>query len=87
MASLAIRDDAMDELGGVAPLIRDGRIGDALARLTALEARAGRDARLLQHLGEHYTHCSRPVDAARCYRGAAALTPDDPRSSTTSPRR
>ncbi|MDO8296582.1 MAG: sulfotransferase [Caulobacter sp.] len=79
MASLAIRDDVMDELGGVAPLIRDGRIGDALARLASLEARAGDDARLLQHLGEHFTHCARSADAARCYRRAAALTPDDPR--------
>lgn len=80
MASLAINDDVMKELGGVAPLIRDGRIGDALARLAALEARAGDDARLLQHLGEFYTHCARSVDAARCYRSAAALTPDDPRA-------
>lgn len=79
MASLAIRDDVMDELGGVAPLIRDGRVGDALARLASLETRSGDDARLLQHLGEHYTHCGRPAHAARCYRRAAALTPDDPR--------
>ena len=79
MASLAIRDDVMGELGGVTPLIRDGRIGDALARLASLEARAGEDARLLQHLGEHYTHCARSADAARCYRRAAVLTPDDPR--------
>lgn len=79
MASLAIRDDVMDELGGVAPLIRDGRMGDALARLASLEARSDDDARLLQHLGEHYTHCGRSADAARCYRRAATLTPDDPR--------
>lgn len=79
MVSLATRDDVMGELGGVAPLIRDGRIGDALARLASLEARSGDDARLLQHLGEHYTHCARPADAARCYRRAAALTPGDPR--------
>lgn len=79
MVSLAVRDDVMDELGRVAPLIRGGRVGDALARLAVLEARAGDDARLLQHLGEHYTHCARSADAARCYRRAAALAPDDPR--------
>lgn len=79
MASLATKGDVMGELGDVAPLIRDGRVGDALARLASLETRSGDDARLLQHLGEHYTHCGRPADAARCYRRAAALTPDDPR--------
>jgi len=79
MASLAVRDDAMDELGGIAPLIRDGRVGEALSRLASLEAKAGGDARLLQHLGEHYTHCGKPADAARCYRRATALTPDEPR--------
>ncbi|HRD29687.1 MAG TPA: sulfotransferase, partial [Caulobacter sp.] len=79
MASLATRDDVMGELGGVAPLIRDGRLGDALARLASLETRAHDDARLLQHLGEHFTHCGRSADAARCYRRAAALTPNDPR--------
>ncbi len=79
MASLAVQDDAMAALGGVSPLIRDGRIGDALSRLAAIEAGAGGDARLLQHLGEHYTHCGKPDAAARCYRRAAELTPDDPR--------
>ena len=79
MVSLAIRDDVMEALGGVAPLIREGRVGDALARLAALEAQAGDDARLLQHLGEHYTHCARSADAARCYRRATALAPNDPR--------
>ncbi|MBU4136222.1 MAG: sulfotransferase, partial [Alphaproteobacteria bacterium] len=72
-------DDAMAALGGVSPLIRSGRIGDALSRLAAIEAGAGGDARLLQHLGEHYTHCGKPDAAARCYRRAAELTPDDPR--------
>ena len=79
MASLAVQDDAMAALGGVSPLIRSGRIGDALSRLAAIEAGAGGDARLLQHLGEHYTHCGKPDAAARCYRRAAELTPDDPR--------
>ncbi len=79
MTSLAIRDEVMDELGGVAPLIRHGRMAEALARLVSLEGRAQDDARLLQHLGEHFTHCARSADAARCYRRAAALTPHDPR--------
>jgi len=79
MASLAVQDDAMAALGGVSPLIRSGRIGDALSRLAAIEAGAGGDARLLQHLGEHYTHCGKPDAAARCYRRAVELTPDDPR--------
>lgn len=79
MASLAVSNTAMDELGGIAPLIRDGRVGEALSRLASLEDGAGGDARLLQHLGEHYTHCGKPADAVRCYRRAAALTPDDPR--------
>ncbi|MBU3972152.1 MAG: sulfotransferase, partial [Alphaproteobacteria bacterium] len=74
-----VQDDAMAALGGVSPLIRSGRIGDALSRLAAIEAGAGGDARLLQHLGEHYTHCGKPDAAARCYRRAAELTPDDPR--------
>ncbi|HWQ86998.1 tetratricopeptide repeat-containing sulfotransferase family protein [Brevundimonas sp.] len=78
MASLAVEDDAMAALGGVSPLIRDGRIGEALSRLATIEAGAGDDARLLQHLGEHYTHCGKPDAAARCYRRAVALTPDDP---------
>ena len=69
----------MDELGGIAPLIRDGRMGEALARLASLEASADHDSRLLQHLGEHYTHCGRSADAARCYRRAALLAPNDPR--------
>ncbi|MDI1326202.1 MAG: sulfotransferase [Brevundimonas sp.] len=78
MASLAAEDDAMAALGGISPLIRDGRIGDALSRLVVIEAGAGDDARLLQHLGEHYTHCGKPDAAARCYRRAVALAPDDP---------
>ncbi len=67
-------------LGDIAPLIRDGRIGEARARLAVLEAGAGDNADLLQHLGEHYTHCGRPTDAARCYRRAASLAGDEPRS-------
>lgn len=79
MASLPVEDDAIAALGRVSPLICDGRIGDALSRLAAIEAAAGDDARLLQHLGEHYTHCGKPEAAARCYRRAVGLTPDDPR--------
>lgn len=79
MASLAVEDDAMAALGGVSSLIRDGRIGEALSRLAAIEAGAGDDARLLQHLGEHYTHCGKPDAAAACYRRAVSLTPNDPR--------
>ncbi|MFA4892433.1 sulfotransferase [Brevundimonas sp.] len=79
MASLAVEDDARAALGGVSSLIRDGRIGEALSRLAVIEAGAGDDARLLQHLGEHYTHCGKPEAAARCYRRAAGLTPGDPR--------
>jgi tetratricopeptide (TPR) repeat protein len=78
MASLAVEDDAMAALGGVSSLIRDGRIGEALSRLAIIEAEAGDDARLLQHLGEHYTHCGKPDAAAGCYRRAVDLTPDDP---------
>lgn len=78
MASLAVMESLMEELGKVAPLLRDGRVAEALSRLAAIEARAGGDARLLQHLGEHYTHCGKPASAARCYRAAAALTPNDP---------
>ncbi|MDP1631684.1 MAG: sulfotransferase [Caulobacter sp.] len=69
----------MDELAAVARLIRDGRVGDALSRLTVLEAQEPGDARFLQHLGEYYTHCGKPADAARCYRRAAGLTADDSR--------
>lgn len=78
MASLAVMESLMEELGKVAPLLRDGRVAEALSRLAAIEAQAGGDARLLQHLGEHYTHCGKPAAAARCYRAAAALTPNDP---------
>lgn len=78
MVDVAVRSGVMEELGGVARLIRSGRIGEALARLTAIEADAGDDGVLLQHLGEYYTHCGKPADAARCYRRAVALTPDDP---------
>ncbi|MBU4435614.1 MAG: sulfotransferase [Alphaproteobacteria bacterium] len=63
----------------IAPLIRDGRVGQALSGLALIEARAGDDARLLQQLGEYYTHCGKSQEAARCYRRAVALTPDDPR--------
>lgn len=78
MASLAVEDDAMAALGGVSSLIRDGRIGEALSRLAIIEAEAGDDARLLQHLGEHYTHCGKPDAAAGCYRRAVDLAPNDP---------
>ncbi len=78
MASLAVTESLMEELGKVAPLLRDGRVAEALSRLASIEARAGGDARLLQHLGEHYTHCGKPSAAARCYRSAARLTPNDP---------
>ncbi|WP_419318627.1 sulfotransferase [Caulobacter sp. ErkDOM-E] len=63
----------------IAPLIRDGRVGQALLGLAVIEATAGDDARLLQHLGEYYTHCGKTHEAARCYRRAVDLTPDDPR--------
>lgn len=79
MASPAVSTTAMNELGGIAPLVHGGRVGEALSRLASLEAGATGDARLLQHLGEHYTHCGKPAAAVRCYRRAAALTPDDPR--------
>jgi tetratricopeptide (TPR) repeat protein len=78
MVDVAVRSGVMEALGGVARLIRSGRIGEALARLTAIEAAAGGDGVLLQHLGEYYTHCGKQTDAARCYRAAVALTPDDP---------
>lgn len=63
----------------IAPLIHDGRVGQALLGLAVIEATAGADARLLQHLGEYYTHCGKSHEAARCYRRAVDLTPDDPR--------
>jgi tetratricopeptide (TPR) repeat protein len=78
-AGLAVRDERMEALAAVAPLIRAGRVGEALARLGGIEAEASGDAIVLQHLGEFYTHCGKPADAANCYRRAQALTPDDPR--------
>ena len=73
----------MEDLGMIAPLIRDGRVGQALSGLAVIEARAGDDARLLQHLGEYYTHCGKSHEAARCYRRAVDLNPDDHAASTT----
>jgi tetratricopeptide (TPR) repeat protein len=79
MAAAAMRNPEAAGLGDIAPLIRGGRIGEAWSRLALIEAGAGRDAELLQHLGEHYTHCGRPADAARCYRRAVDLAGNEPR--------
>ena len=48
MVEVAVRSGVMEELGDVARLIRSGRIGEALARLTAIEAEAAGDGVLLQ---------------------------------------
>jgi len=79
MSGQASMERVTDRLDAIAPLVRLGRVGEALSRLSALEATAGGDARLLQHLGELYTHCGKPADAARCYRAASDLTPGDAR--------
>lgn len=79
MASSAVSTTIMNELGEIAPLVHAGRVGEALSRLALLETGASGDARLLQHVGEHYIHCGKPAAAVPCYRRATALTPNDPR--------
>lgn len=61
-----------------ASLLRAGRIVEAVPLFAPLERAAWSDARILQHVGEFYTHTSRNTDAERVYRRAVALAPNDP---------
>ena len=51
---------------------------EGLALLTALEASAQQDGRLLQHVGELYTHMGQASEACAAYARAAELEPSNP---------
>jgi len=59
-------------------LIHCGRASEAVARLRALEKRAGGDMALRLHLAEFYTHCGCHEAARRCYEAVRRLKGDDP---------
>ena len=60
-------------------LLQNGQSAKALKHLSRLEKKAKRDPRLLQALGELYTHAGHHINAQRCYKQAYRLQPDDPR--------
>lgn len=60
--------------------ILDGRANVAAQTLAALEPQVAGDAGALQRIGEAYTQFGASREAYRCYRRAAALTPNDPRA-------
>lgn len=60
--------------------IFNGQHDIALDELAALEAAAGSDHNLLQHIGQYYTQLGRHGDACGCYERALALAPEDSRA-------
>lgn len=61
-------------------LLQGDEFERGLEELHSLEHDAVDDARLLQDVGNLYTHLNRHVDAERCYARAAALTPGEPQA-------
>jgi len=57
-----------------------GQVSEAIRVLQDMEQAAGRNALLLQQIGERYTQCSQFACANRCYRRAVDLSPGDPSS-------
>lgn len=59
--------------------LQAGEIGDGLRALRALEAEAGRDGILLQHIAQFYTRLNLHAEAEDCYRRALATAPGNPK--------
>lgn len=59
-------------------LAQTGRTEEALAALGGLAADARHDGRLLQHVGQLYTHLGRHAAAAQAYARATELSPQNP---------
>ena len=59
-------------------LVQTGRPDEGLAALRGVEDAASNDGRVLQHVGQLYTHLGRHVEAAAAYARAAALEPANP---------
>ena len=59
-------------------LAQAGRTEEALVALGGLAAEVRRDGRLLQHVGQLYTHLGRHAEAARVYACAVELAPTHP---------
>ena len=59
-------------------LVQTGRAEEGLSALRVLEASSGRDGRLLQHVGQLFTHLGRHGEAAAAYAQAAVLEPANP---------
>lgn len=70
---------ARDRLQRIHSLIRGGDVPAALEALRQLEHEACDEPRLLQAVGECYTHCTKHADAYRCNTRAVARAPSDPK--------
>lgn len=71
--------DPAHRLHEIKAQLRSGHEAPALAHLEGLVAQT-RDARVLQDVGEMYSHLNRHVEAEAVYGRAAAIAPRDPRA-------